>query len=55
MIDKIWNDWQAKSPLNKWAYGGGSVEAVSTFALFTEFPTGLPPYLGVSASSDELV
>lgn len=54
-MDKIWYDWQAKSTLNKYAFGGGSSEAVSTFALFTEFPTGLPPYLGVSASSVELV
>jgi len=46
MVDKIWYDWQNKSPKNKLAYGGGSVEGVTVFATFTEFPTGLPPYLG---------
>ncbi|KAF9780434.1 Di-copper centre-containing protein [Thelephora terrestris] len=45
MIDKIWYDWQKKSPKNRFSYGGGSVEALSSFATFTEFPTGLPPYL----------
>ena len=52
MVDKIWYDWQQKSAKNKYAYGGGSVEGVSVFATFSEFPTGLPPCLGVSASSD---
>jgi hypothetical protein len=48
MIDKIWYDWQQKSPKNKYSYGGGSVEAFASFAIFTEFPTGLPPFLNVS-------
>ena len=48
MVDKIWYDWQNKSPRNKGAYGGGSVEAFSSYAAFAEFPTGLPPYYGVS-------
>jgi len=52
MIDKIWYDWQNKSPKNKYSYGGGSVTALPSFANYTEFPTGLPPYLNVSASSD---
>ena len=50
MVDKIWYDWQNKSPKNKYAYGGGSVEANLT--AFVEFPTGLPPYYGVSTWSD---
>ena len=50
MIDKIWYDWQQKSPKNKYSYGGGSVEALASFATFTQFPTGLPPYLNVSSS-----
>ena len=51
MVDKIWYDWQQKGPRNKYAFGGGSVSAVvnSTFATFVEFPTGLPPYVNVSA------
>ena len=52
MIDKIWYDWQNKSPRNKYSYGGGSVTPVPSFVNFTKFPTGLPPYLNVSASSD---
>ena len=52
MIDKLWYDWQRKSPKNKYAYGGGSVTAIPSYTNFTEFPTGLPPYLNVSAPSD---
>jgi len=44
-IDKLWYDWQNKHPKNKWAYGGGSVQPLATFATFVQFPTGLPPYL----------
>ena len=51
MVDKIWYDWQRKSPKNKYAYGGGSVEATDVPS-FAEFPTGLPPYYGVSTWSD---
>ena len=49
MVDKIWYDWQKKNPRNKYAYGGGSVQGFTSYATFTEFPTGLPPYYGVSA------
>lgn len=49
MIDKVWYDWQNKDPKNKYAYGGGSVTAIPHYKTFTEFPTGLPPYLNVSA------
>ena len=48
MIDKIWYDWQNKSPKNRYAYGGGSAEAMTNYATFSKFPTGLPPYYGVS-------
>ena len=51
MIDKIWHDWQKKSPMNKYSYGGGSVVPYSNFTTFLNFPTGLPPYLNVSARS----
>ena len=51
MIDKIWYDWQEKSLRNKYAFGGGSVAALGSFAAFSQFPTGLPPFLNVSASS----
>lgn len=44
-IDKLWFDWQNKSPKNMYAFGGGSVEALVNFATFIQFPTGLPPYL----------
>ena len=47
MVDKIWYEWQ-KDPRNKYAYGGGSVAPLANYTVFTEFPTGLPPYLGVS-------
>ena len=52
MIDKIWYDWQQKNIKNQVAYGGGSVAALGNFSLFSQFPTGLPPYLNVSALSD---
>jgi len=46
MIDKMWYDWQHKSPKNAIAYGGGSVQAADSFADFIKFPTGFPPYDG---------
>ena len=49
MVDKIWYDWQKKSLRNKYSFGGGSVAALSSFAAFRQFPTGLPPYVNVSA------
>lgn len=52
MIDKIWYDWQHKSPRNELAYGGGSVGPYANYATFSSFPSGLPPFLGVSARSD---
>ena len=51
MVDKIWYDWQNRSPKNKYAYGGGFSEATDS-ASYAEFPTGLPPYYGVSVSSN---
>ena len=52
MIDKVWYDWQNKSIKNKYSYGGGSVTPLPSFSAFQQSPTGLPPYLNVSASSD---
>jgi len=52
MIDKLWYDWQKKSTRNKYSYGGGSGSPLSDYTTYTEFPTGLPPFLNVSASSD---
>jgi len=46
MVDKIWHDWQNKSPRNKYAFGGGSAQATSSFASFISYPNGLPPYMG---------
>ena len=48
MIDKVWYDWQKKNPKNKYSYGGGSVTALPSFANYTIFPNGMPPYLNVS-------
>jgi len=50
MIDKLWYDWQEKRPRNKYSYGGGSGSPLSDYATYTKFPTGLPPFLNVSAS-----
>ena len=47
MVDKIWYEWQ-QNPRNKHAFGGGSVAPLANYTIFSEFPTGLPPYLGVS-------
>jgi len=52
MVDKIWYDWQEKSPKNKYSYGGGSVAALFNFTTFLSMPTGVPPFLHVSALSD---
>ena len=52
MIDKVWYDWQNKRIENKYSYGGGSITPLPSFLAFEEFPTGLPPHLSVSASSD---
>ena len=49
MVDKIWYDWQQRSTINQYSYGGGSVTALPSFTTFVQFPTGLPPYLSVSA------
>jgi tyrosinase len=46
MVDKIWYDWQHKSPKNKDVFAGGSVAALDSFANFVRFPNGLPPALG---------
>ena len=48
MVDKIWYDWQKKSPKSKIAFGGGSLTPTANFATFSNFSNGLPPYLGVS-------
>ena len=50
MVDKIWYDWQNKSPKNKYAFGGGSVQATDS-TTYPDFPTGLPPYYNVSVLS----
>ena len=47
MVDKIWYDWQQKSIKSQYSYGGGSVTALPSYMNFTQFPTGLPPYLNV--------
>jgi len=52
MIDKVWHDWQEKNPKNKYSYGGGSVSPIHNLEDYVAFPTGLPPFLHVSASSD---
>ena len=52
MVDKVWYDWQNKSPRNKYAYGGGSVSALPSYQNFSVFTTGFPPYLNVSARFD---
>ena len=49
MVDKILYDWQQRSTINQYSYGGGSVTALPSFTIFVQFPTGLPPYLSVSA------
>lgn len=54
MVDKIWWDWQEKSIQSKYSYGGGSVAAINNFTTFTQFRTGLPPYLSVSVPSSDL-
>jgi len=48
MVDKTWYDWQNAHPENFWSFLGGSVGGHSEPGLFTEYPTGGPPFLNVS-------
>jgi len=48
MVDKMWADWQRRLKMNKYAFGGGGTTAFGTHPAFEQFPTGLPPFLGVS-------
>ncbi|KAK0469181.1 Di-copper centre-containing protein [Desarmillaria tabescens] len=44
-VDKVWYDWQNKSPANKNAFKGGSVQRVDTRAMYLANPNGGPPAL----------
>ncbi|KAG6856032.1 hypothetical protein H0H87_008213, partial [Tephrocybe sp. NHM501043] len=46
MVDKVWSDWQNIHPLNRDAFSGGSVQAVSDDD-FDKYPVGMPPDLQV--------
>ena len=48
MVDKIWHDWQNRDARNKYAYGGGTVQATDSFTHFIGNPNGLAPWAGVS-------
>jgi tyrosinase len=47
MIDRIWFKWQNKHKLNKYAFEGGSVQRFENITVFSQYPTGGPPYLTV--------
>ena len=47
MVDKIWSDWQKRSPENANSFFGGSVQALQSFQSYTQYPNGSPPYLNV--------
>ena len=47
MVDKIWSDWQKRSPENANSFFGGSVQAIQSFESYTQYPNGSPPYLNV--------
>ena len=40
--------------MNKYAFGGGATTAFGTHPAFEQFPTGLPPFLGVSTRATRL-
>lgn len=48
MVDKLWFDWQWKSPFNYFAFEGGATQALGTLASYLQYPTGAPPALNVS-------
>ena len=50
-VDKNWHEWQLKSPNNTNAIGGGTVQALDTFANFVAHPTGVAPLVTVSVLS----
>ncbi|KAJ7693383.1 Di-copper centre-containing protein [Mycena rosella] len=45
MVDRIWFKWQRKHKLNKHAFAGGSVQQLDNVTVFSEYPTGGPPFL----------
>ena len=47
MIDRLWAQWQLLAPQNALSFTGGSVPARETFAIYTTFPNGGPPFLHV--------
>jgi len=49
MVDKIWYDWQALSPNNTNAFGGGSVSAQVDPTQAVAYPTGAPPLLTLNS------
>ena len=52
VIDKVWYDWQHKDPMNKNAFGGGSISwQVNSSLLLSEYPAGGPPWLNVRDNS----
>ncbi|KAA1473808.1 Di-copper centre-containing protein [Dentipellis sp. KUC8613] len=50
MVDKVWYDWQHKSPANFWKYSGGSVEAISNLTGYEQYPNGAPPMLSLNSA-----
>ncbi|KAH9974194.1 Di-copper centre-containing protein [Russula vinacea] len=49
MVDKIWYDWQKRDPVNVKSFSGGSVQQTGSFAAYTQYPNGGPPYLSLDS------
>ncbi|KAI0056310.1 Di-copper centre-containing protein [Artomyces pyxidatus] len=50
MVDKVWFDWQHKTPANTHIFFGGSVQALENTTINNEYPNGLPPWLHLNST-----
>ncbi|TFY74831.1 hypothetical protein EWM64_g9182 [Hericium alpestre] len=45
MVDKVWSDWQQRNVTNFGQFHGGTVQELTNFTLYTQYPNGAPPFL----------
>ncbi|KAK0204725.1 hypothetical protein DFS33DRAFT_1382625 [Desarmillaria ectypa] len=50
MIDKLYWEWQNKDPSNLYAFEGGSVQSISTWAEYVQYPNGAAPWLNLNST-----
>lgn len=50
MIDKLYWEWQNKDLRNFYAFEGGSVQKLSTWAEYVQYPNGAAPWLNLNST-----